>query len=190
MDVITTIILAFGMSMDAFAAALGKGAALKRPGMKEALRTGAIFGGIEMLTPLIGWGIGLAASQYVMAWDHWIAFLLLTILGGRMVMGGFRHGAAEECVAPERHGFMVLAMTAVATSLDALAVGVGLAFLQVNIVITAVAIGAATTIMATTGVLVGRFIGPILGKWAEVLGGVVLIGIGCTILTEHLGIFS
>ncbi len=190
MDVITTIILAFGMSMDAFAAALGKGATLKKPGIKEALRTGAIFGSIEMLTPLIGWCIGLAASKYVMAWDHWIAFILLTILGGRMVVGGFRHGATDECVAPERHGFMVLAMTAVATSLDALAVGVGLAFLQVNILVTALAIGAATTVMATTGVLVGRFIGPILGKWAEVLGGVVLVGIGCTILVEHLGLFS
>ncbi|WP_294901399.1 manganese efflux pump MntP [Tatumella sp. UBA2305] len=190
MDVITTIILAFGMSMDAFAAALGKGATLKKPGIKEAFRTGFIFGGIEMLTPLIGWGIGLAASKYVMAWDHWIAFILLSVLGGRMVIGGFRQGAADECVAPERHGFMVLAMTAVATSLDALAVGVGLAFLQVNIVVTAFAIGAATTIMATTGVLVGRFIGPLLGKWAEVLGGVVLVGIGCTILVEHLGLLS
>ncbi len=85
---------------------------------------------------------------------------------------------------------MVLALTAVATSLDALAVGVGLAFLQVNILFTALTIGAATTLMATTGVLVGRFIGPVLGKWAEVLGGVVLICIGSTILIEHLGLMS
>lgn len=190
MDVITTIILAFGMSMDAFAAALGKGATLKKPGIKEALRTGVIFGGVEMLTPLIGWGIGLTASKYVMAWDHWVAFILLAILGGRMIIGGLRHSPAEECTAPERHGFLVLAMTAVATSLDALAVGVGLAFLQVNILVTALAIGGATTIMATTGVMVGRFIGPILGKWAEVLGGVVLVGIGCTILIEHLGLLN
>ncbi len=186
MDLITTIILAFGMSMDAFAAALGKGASLKRPGLREALRTGLIFGGIEMLTPLIGWSIGLAASRFVMAWDHWIAFILLSILGGRMIIGGLRQQTAEECVAPERHGFMVLAMTAVATSLDALAVGVGLAFLQVNILLTAVAIGAATTLMATAGVMAGRFIGPVLGKRAEMLGGVMLIGIGCTILIEHL----
>jgi len=82
---------------------------------------------------------------------------------------------------------MVLATTAVATSLDALAVGVGLAFLQVNIITTALTIGAATTVMATTGVLVGRFIGPVLGKWAEVLGGVVLIAVGSTILLQHLG---
>ncbi|MFQ1681701.1 manganese efflux pump MntP [Pantoea dispersa] len=189
MTFIATLILAFGMSMDAFAAALGKGASLYRPGFKEALRTGLIFGVIEMLTPLVGWAIGLAASHYIMAWDHWVAFGLLGILGGRMIMEGFRQTADEPCEAPQRHGFMVLALTAVATSLDALAVGVGLALLQVNIVLTALTIGAATTIMATTGVLVGRFIGPVMGKWAEVLGGVVLISIGCTILIEHLGLF-
>ncbi|ERK11775.1 putative membrane protein [Pantoea sp. AS-PWVM4] len=190
MTFIATLILAFGMSMDAFAAALGKGASLHRPDFKEALRTGLIFGVIEMLTPLIGWAIGLAASRYVMAWDHWLAFGLLTLLGGRMMMAGLSQTAGEPCDPPQRHGFMVLALTAVATSLDALAVGVGLAFLQVNIVMTAITIGAATTVMATTGVMVGRFIGPVLGKWAEVLGGVVLICIGSTILVEHLGWFS
>lgn len=190
MNILTTIILALGMSMDAFAAALGKGAVLKQVTIKEALRTGLIFGVIETLTPLIGWAIGLAASKYVMAWDHWVAFVLLMVLGGRMVLGGLRGSDRCEEQAPERHGFMVLALTAVATSLDALAVGVGLAFLQVNIVATAITIGIATTVMATTGVLVGRFIGPILGKWAEVLGGVVLMGIGTSILVEHLGLLS
>ncbi|HAB75443.1 MAG TPA: manganese efflux pump MntP [Pantoea sp.] len=191
MTFIATLILAFGMSMDAVAAALSKGAALHRPGFKEALRTGLIFGAIEALTPLIGWAAGLAASRYVMAWDHWVAFFLLSFLGGRMMMEGFRQTAtAEPCEAPQRHGFMVLAATAVATSLDALAVGVGLAFLQVNIIATALTIGMATTIMATTGVLVGRLVGPVLGKWAEVLGGVVLISIGCTILIQHLNLFS
>lgn len=190
MTFIATLILAFGMSMDAFAAALGKGATLHRPDLKEAVRTGLIFGCIEALTPLIGWALGLAASQYVAAWDHWIAFFLLAFLGARMMMEGFRKTATEPCEAPQSHGFMVLATTAVATSLDALAVGVGLAFLQVNIVTTALTIGAATTVMATTGVLIGRFIGPVLGKWAEVLGGLVLIAIGSTILAEHLALFQ
>ncbi len=84
MTFIATLILAFGISMDAFAAALSKGAALHRPGFKEALRTGLIFGAIEALTPLIGWAAGLAASCYVMAWDHWVAFFLLSFLGGRI----------------------------------------------------------------------------------------------------------
>lgn len=176
--------------MDAFAAALGKGAALKQVSFRDALRTGLIFGVIETLTPLIGWALGLAASKYIMEWDHWVAFILLAVLGGRMAYGGLKSAELPAEGAPERHGFMVLALTAVATSLDALAVGVGLAFLQVNIVMTALTIGMMTTIMATIGLLLGRFIGPILGKWAEVLGGLVLIGIGTLILIEHLGLLS
>ena len=187
MNLYATLILAFGMSMDAFAAAVGKGACLYRPGLKEALRTGLIFGAIEALTPLIGWTIGIFASQYVMSWDHWVAFTLLVILGGRMVMAGLHKEARCLEDAPQRHSFWVLACTAVATSLDAMAVGVGLAFLQVNIVTTALAIGASTMIMASAGILLGRFIGPVMGKWAEVFGGVVLIGIGSSILFEHLG---
>ncbi|PIJ50748.1 hypothetical protein BL250_09440 [Erwinia sp. OLTSP20] len=187
MNLYATIILALGMSMDAFAAALGKGATLYRPGLKEALRTGLIFGVIEALTPLIGWSIGIVASQYVMAWDHWVAFFLLFMLGGRMVLEGLRKKTpGEQQDIPQRHGFLLLATTAVATSLDALAVGVGLAFLQVNIVTTALAIGTATTIMAATGILLGRFLGPVMGKWAEITGGLVLIGIGGSILVEHL----
>ncbi|WP_075182504.1 manganese efflux pump MntP [Pantoea sp. 1.19] len=185
-----TLILAFGMSMDAFAAAIGKGAALHRPSVKEALRTGIIFGCIEAITPLIGWGIGLAASQFVMQWDHWVAFTLLFVLGVRMIVEGFRKDDSEPAEAPRRHGFWLLATTAVATSLDAMAVGVGLAFLQVNIVTTALTIGAATTLMAAAGILLGRFLGAAVGKWAEIVGGVVLIGIGGSILVEHLGLLA
>jgi len=182
-----TLILAFGMSMDAFAASIGKGAALHRPHFREALRTGLIFGVIEAITPLIGWGIGLVASKYIMAWDHWVAFTLLFILGARMIVEGLKTKPEEEMTGQSSHGFWILAATAVGTSLDAMAIGVGLAFLQVNILHTALAIGLATTIMATVGIMLGRFIGPLLGKWAEILGGVVLIGIGCNILLEHLG---
>lgn len=188
MNLYATLILAFAMSMDAFAAAVGKGAALHRPTLKEAIRTGLIFGTIEALTPLIGWAIGLAASQFIMSWDHWVAFTLLFVLGARMIVEGLRRAPEEEHQQPQRHGFLLLATTAVATSLDAMAVGVGLAFLQVNIVLTALTIGAATTIMAASGILLGRFIGPVMGKWAEVVGGVVLIGIGGSILVGHLGL--
>lgn len=189
MNMYATLILAFGMSMDAFAAAIGKGASLYRPSLREALRTGLIFGIIEALTPLIGWGVGIAASRYVMAWDHWVAFTLLFVLGARMIWAGFHRKEAEE-EAPKSHSFIMLATTAVATSLDAMAVGVGLAFLQVNIVQTALAIGTATMIMASAGILLGRFLGPVMGKWAEVFGGVVLIGIGSNILMEHLNILA
>lgn len=184
MNISATILLAFGMSMDAFAASIGKGATLHKPKFTEALRTGLIFGAIETLTPLIGWGLGMLASQFVLEWNHWIAFVLLVFLGGRMMIEGFRGNDDDE--APlHRHGFWLLVTTAIATSLDAMAVGVGLAFLQVNIIATALAIGCATLIMSTLGMMVGRFIGPLLGKRAEILGGIVLIGIGAQILWAH-----
>ena len=185
MNVSATILLAFGMSMDAFAASIGKGATLHKPKFSEALRTGLIFGAIETLTPLVGWGMGMLASQFVLEWNHWIAFVLLVFLGGRMVIEGVRGVNDDDCETPRRHGFWLLVTTAFATSLDAMAVGVGLAFLQVNIIATALAIGCATLIMSTLGMMVGRFIGPLLGKRAEILGGIVLIGIGAQILWSH-----
>ncbi|HBT3110459.1 TPA: manganese efflux pump MntP [Klebsiella pneumoniae] len=185
MNLSATILLAFGMSMDAFAASIGKGATLHKPKFSEAVRTGLIFGAIETLTPLVGWGLGMLASQFILEWNHWIAFILLVFLGGRMIVEGFRGDSDEACEAPHRHGFWLLVTTAFATSLDAMAVGVGLAFLQVSIVTTALAIGCATFIMSTQGMMVGRFIGPLLGKRAEILGGIVLIGIGSEILWSH-----
>ncbi|HEP1333733.1 TPA: manganese efflux pump MntP [Klebsiella pneumoniae subsp. pneumoniae] len=185
MNLSATILLAFGMSMDAFAASIGKGATLHKPKFSEAVRTGLIFGAIETLTPLVGWGLGMLASQFILEWNHWIAFILLVFLGGRMIVEGFRGDSDEACEAPHRHGFWLLVTTAFATSLDAMAVGVGLAFLQVSIVTTALAIVCATFIMSTLGMMVGRFIGPLLGKRAEILGGIVLIGIGSEILWSH-----
>ena len=185
MNLSATILLAFVMSMDAFASSIGKGATLHKPKFSEAVRTGLIFGAIETLTPLVGWGLGMLASQFILEWNHWIAFILLVFLGGRMIVEGFRGDSDEACEAPHRHGFWLLVTTAFATSLDAMAVGVGLAFLQVSIVTTALAIGCATFIMSTLGMMVGRFIGPLLGKRAEILGGIVLIGIGSEILWSH-----
>ena len=185
MNLSATLILAFGMSMDAFAASIGKGASLHQPRFREAIRTGLIFGVVEAITPLIGWAIGLFASQYIMEWDHWVAFSLLFILGMRMIVEGVRNRPDEEegqtprlldlgrhrhRDQPRRDGYRRRP-----------------AFLQVNIVHTAMAIGCATMIMATLGMMIGRFIGPLLGKRAEILGGVVLIGIGVNILLEHLG---
>lgn len=185
MNITATLFLAFGMSMDAFAASLCKGAALRNPRFSDALRTGLIFGVVEAITPLIGWSIGQFATQYVMRWDHWIAFTLLLILGGRMIMEGVR-GHDCDCEPVLRHGFWLLVMTAIATSIDAMAVGVSLAFMQVNIVQTALCIGTATFIMSTLGMTLGRVIGPLLGNRAEILGGVVLIAIGSHLLYAAL----
>jgi len=187
MSFLATLALALAMSTDAFAAAVGKGAALHRPRWSEALRTGVIFGVIESLTPVVGWALGSVAAKYVTAWDHWIAFTLLFGLGARMIWVGLRDQgeAAEE--RPDRHSFSLLALTGFATSIDAMAVGVGLAFIDVNIVPVAVAIGLATFTMVTAGVMLGRVLGSVAGKSAEVAGGVLLIVIGAVILAEHLG---
>lgn len=187
MNLTATALLALAMSTDAFAAAVGKGAALHKPRLSEALRTGAIFGVIEALTPVVGWTLGLAAARYVRAWDHWIAFTLLTLLGGRMVLAGLNtDGEAIEAEKPHRHGFWLLAITGLATSIDAMAVGVGLAFLNTDIVPVAAAIGLTTFLAVTAGVMLGRVLGVVAGKRAEILGGLLLIAIGTAILVEHL----
>ncbi|SFE22949.1 manganese efflux pump MntP [Paracidovorax konjaci] len=185
MNLAAISVLAFAMSTDAFAAAVGKGTALLKPRWSEALRTGAIFGAIEAITPIVGWALGSAASDYVKAWDHWIAFVLLLCLGGHMLAGSLRN-SEESTEKPTRHGFWLLVVTGFATSVDAMAVGVGLAFLDVNIVTVALAIGLATFNMVTLGVMVGRFLGAVVGRWAEGLGGLLLMGIGALILFEHL----
>jgi putative Mn2+ efflux pump MntP len=174
------------MSTDAFAAAIGKGSSLHKPRFSEALRTGLIFGVIEAITPIVGWGIGQVATQYVERWDHWIAFTLLLVLGLHMIYNGLKHEDEEE-EKPDQHSFFILAVTAFATSIDALAVGVGLAFVDVNILVAATAIGLATTIMVTVGVMLGRMLGTVVGKRAEIIGGIVLMLVGATILYEHLG---
>lgn len=188
MNVLTTIAIALAMSTDAFAVAVGKGAALHRPQLREALRTGAIFGVIEGLTPLLGWALGRVAAPYVTAWDHWIAFVLLVALGLRMIKAGLSIDADEVEDKPEKHGFWLLAVTGFATSIDAMAVGAGLAFVDANILSTAGAIGFCTFVMVTIGVMVGRGLGALVGKRAELVGGLVLIGIGSMILYQHVGV--
>src|SRR5437764_15449786 len=115
--------LALAMSTDAFAAAVGKGAALQRAQIREALRTGLVFGVIECLPPLVGWALGTVAAPYVSAWDHWIAFVLLLVLGLKMIHEGLS-APEEEDTKPESHSFWLLAVTGFATSIDAMAVGV------------------------------------------------------------------
>jgi putative Mn2+ efflux pump MntP len=186
MNFAATALLSLAMSTDAFAAAVGKGAALHRPHLREALRTGLIFGVIEGLTPVIGWALGQVAAPYVTAWDHWIAFVLLGGLGLRMMREGLS-APEEEVEKPGSHSFWLLAITGFATSIDAMVVGVGLAIMDINITVTAAAIGFSTFMMVTIGVMLGRVLGLIAGKRAELAGGLILIGIGCFILYDHLG---
>jgi putative Mn2+ efflux pump MntP len=183
MTFVPILLLALSMSSDAFAAAIGKGARLDRPSFGEALRTGLIFGSIEAITPVIGWALGKGASRYIEAFDHWIAFGLLLVIGGKMIWDSLRRAPEEE--KPQRHSLTVLMVTALGTSIDALAVGVTLALVDANIIVNALAIGMATFTMVTIGILTGRYLGEKFGRYAEAAGGVVLIVIGINILLEH-----
>ncbi len=176
MSFLPTLLLALSMSADAFAAACGKGAALERPHWGEALRTGLIFGVIEAITPVIGWAAGRAVGGYIASFSNWVAFGLLLVIGSKMIWDAVRRHDEEE--RPQSHSFLVLAVTAISTSIDALAVGVTLALVGANIIVNALAIGAATFTMTTIGVMTGRMLGDKFGRYAEGAGGVVLIAIG------------
>ncbi|ALG74297.1 hypothetical protein VY88_20575 [Azospirillum thiophilum] len=186
----TSLALAFSLSMDSFAAALGRGACSRRSGLPEAMRVGAAFGICQFAMPLVGWGIGIAFASLVESVDHWIAFGLLLAVGGAMLRNAVMNsddGAEDDCrpVKSARSEWLALLTTAIATSIDAAAVGAGLAMVDVDMVTTSALIGAVTFAVAFGGVLIGRAAGSHLGRWAEMAGGVVLIGLGAKILLEH-----
>jgi putative Mn2+ efflux pump MntP len=185
MTFLGTIVLAFSMSADAFAAAIGRGAS-ERPSYSGAVRAGLVFGLIEAITPIIGWSLGLAAASFITAVDHWIAFGLITGVGGRMIFEASVPNVEDQGVeSAGRAGALALVATAFGTSIDAAAVGVSLAFLDANILVIALAIGLATFAMATLGMIIGRSAGRRLGVRVEFAAGLLLIGLGTTILLEH-----
>ena len=176
MHPLSILLLGLAMSTDAFAAALGKGAAMHKPRISQALRAGLIFGTIEAITPVVGWLLGKGAARYIQAWDHWIAFGLLGVLGLYMIWNSAHPDAAETVDEQKQPSFLI----------DAAAVGVGLAFVDAPIATVAVVIGLCTLVMVTLGIMLGHALGALVGKRAELLGGVILIGVGVAILYEHL----
>lgn len=183
MSILSNTLLAFSMSADAFAAAVSKGTSITKPQLSYALRVGAVFGAVETFTPLVGWLIGKAASGFIQEIDHWVAFTILAGIGCKMMYESLQKDRPEK---PDRHGLKVLLLTAFGTSIDAMAVGAGLALLEVNIIMMALMIGMATFTMATIGIMAGHYLGMRAGRIAEALGGLCLIGIGSAILMEHL----
>lgn len=184
-------VLSVSMSADAFAVAIGRGAQ-HRPTLPQALRAGLVFGVIEAITPLIGFALGVAAAGFVEAIDHWIAFGLLGAVGAKMIWEALKRDGDDDA-ADERagsRGVLALIATAVGTSIDAGAVGVGLALLDANIWLIAACIGATTFALATLGLLVGKAAGARLGRIVELVGGVALIALGLKILLEHLGVIA
>lgn len=184
MSLLSNTALAFSMSADAFAASISKGVSLHKPKFAYALKIGVIFGAIETITPLIGWAIGIFASRFIADYDHWLAFVILAGIGGHMIYEGC---GKEDVARKESHNIWILMLTAIGTSIDAMAVGVTLAFLNAHILLISAMIGGATFLMATIGIMTGHYIGTKAGKWAEIFGGLCLIGIGTKILAEHLG---
>ena len=184
MDFITIILLAVGLSMDAFAVSISSGIILKRPTISHALRMALFFGGFQALMPAIGWLLGLGLKDYISNFDHWIAFVLLLLIGGKMIYEALY--SKEEDVRSDPTKFFVLLMLAIATSIDALAVGVSFALLLTSIVVPITIIGITTFIFSFIGVFLGQHLGSLFGNKVEILGGVILIGIGSKILFEHI----
>lgn len=183
MTIASNLLLAFSMSADAFAAALSKGVSMPKPRLRHAMRIGMIFGAVETITPLLGWLLGRAASNVIASVDHWVAFGILSLIGCKMLYESVQKEREET---KKTHSLRLLIFTAIGTSIDAMAVGATLAFIDANIVLVAAMIGCATFLMVTLGIMTGHYIGTKAGRYAEALGGVCLIAIGTSILMQHL----
>ena len=186
MDIISLLLLAVGLSMDAFAVSVCKGLALKKVSLRHMCIVGAWFGGFQALMPSLGYLLGSRFEQYITAIDHWIAFVLLVLIGANMIREALSKEEAEEANASL--AFKTMMLMAVATSIDALAVGITFAFLSVHIVPAALTIGATTFLLSAAGVKVGSVFGLRYKKRAEIAGGVILCLLGVKILLEHLGV--
>ena len=183
MDLIAIFLIAVSLALDAFAVSVSSGISVPGFGWRQAVKMGCWFGAFQFLMPLLGWALGSSVSRYIEAVDHWIAFALLAILGINMLREA-RSGDTEEASASL--GFRVMFAMAVATSIDALAVGVSMAFMPVDILSSAGIIGIVAFVLSVVGGLVGRRLGCLFQRRAELVGGLVLIGIGVKILCEHL----
>ena len=191
MGLIELCFIAVGLSMDAFAVSICKGLACREQNLRNNLLAGLYFGGFQGLMPAIGWLLGVRFSDAITSIDHWIAFVLLSFIGASMIRES-RSGAEEEEL-DASFGFRAMLPLAVATSIDALAVGVSFAFLGMTgreILGAAALIGAVTFVLSAVGVRVGSVFGSRFKSRAELCGGVILIFIGLKILLEHLGILA
>ena len=186
MTLLELFILAVGLSMDAFAVSVCKGLALGKIRPKHMLIAGAWFGGFQALMPLVGYLLGSRFEQYIRSFDHWVAFVLLGAIGANMLREAL--GKEEDDDTDASMGVKTMFLMAVATSIDALAVGITFAFLQVRIIPAVLFIGVTTFILSALGVKAGSLFGAKYKKRAEIAGGVILVLLGIKILLEHLGV--
>ena len=191
------LLLAVGVSMDAFAVSIGKGLTAKRVSWREALLVALWFGGFQALMPVIGYFLGVSFADLVERVDHWIAFGLLLLIGGNMIREALQKekeavpadvaagGSAQE---DNSFAFRTMLLLAIATSIDALAVGISFAFLRTPLWPSIFIIGLTTAAFSAIGLLIGKKVGDRFHKGAEILGGLILIAIGLKILLEHLAV--
>jgi putative Mn2+ efflux pump MntP len=183
----TLFLIAIGVSADAFAVALGRGLQMKRLAAGSLLALAVTFGLFQALMPVIGWAVASRFAEYVTGVDHWIAFGLLLVIGGKMIWEAIGSHDDEE-TGDGRIGVAELLLLGVATSIDALAVGISFAFLDVPILAAVVLIGVTTFALTAVGVLIGHRVGVRFRGPAEIVGGLVLIGIGVRIVLDHTGV--
>lgn len=184
MDLVSVLGIAIGLAMDAFAVSVATGLALGRATGRQTFRIGFHFGLFQFLMPIVGWIAGLTVERWLGAFDHWIAFALLSWVGVGMIRSGIRNDGEPKATDPSRG--LTLVVLSVATSLDALAVGVSMALLGVDVWFPAVIIGLVAGALSAAGMHLGRPLGRRAGRRLEIAGGLVLIGIGVKIVLEHL----
>jgi manganese efflux pump family protein len=183
-DVLSVVLIAFGLSADCFAVSLGIGASGRASAWKYVFRAALTFGIFQAGMPLIGWAIGQTVVQLVSGYDHWIAFALLLFVGCRMIWEFINHKSESD--AADISKWLTLFTLALATSIDALAVGLSFALLKLNIFISAAIIGVVAFCITVAGCWLGRGAGRLIGRWALLAGGIILIGIGARILITHM----
>ncbi|MEE9912310.1 MAG: manganese efflux pump MntP family protein [Deltaproteobacteria bacterium] len=184
MDLLTIFLLAVGLGIDAFSVAIGIGASNRARSWAPVLRLSLAFGIFQFVMPLAGWLAGSTVVGLIQDFDHWVAFALLAVIGGKMIWEGFEK-ESDEKKADQTRGWPLLLLS-IATSIDALAVGFSFSLLQAPILFPAAAIGVVCFVMTAVGMIFGKGLARIFGKKVEILGGLVLIAIGVKILIEHL----
>lgn len=191
MGLFEILMIGVGLSMDAFAASICKGLNMRRLNVKNMLIIGLFFGGFQALMPAVGWILGKQFEVYITSVDHWVAFALLAFIGGKMIYDVFGEKEEDEYgEKTDRLDMKEVLTLAVATSIDALAVGITFAFLQVEILKAVSVIGVTTFVLSIIGVAVGHMFGSKYEKKATLAGGIILILIGLKILLEHTGIIG
>ncbi len=184
-DFLSILLIAIGLSADCFAVALSGGISMKSISRLQILRVSLSFGLFQALMPVLGWLAGRTIMDLIVDYDHWVAFILLAIIGIKMIWESFHSEDRRSKNTDITKGFLLLTLS-VATSIDALAVGLSFALLKVNIMLAILTIGVITFLVTVIGFLLSRKVGKLVGKRAEAIGGLILIGIGLRILLSHI----